>query len=765
MKPMQKIFGDLSTNLAASVIYDFSQRVINKATSTEFIQNALKKAGLSPKLHDFSARYVESLVELRSQNKQEVVLNFFREESIMGLFFNYFYGNDKTKGDEAIFQKELDYWINALAVGDDVKENGINIEGEVIHFWRIFKQKIQESRTLKEAEDTALLKDIKRTVDNIDKPETGLDKILGSLPFKPEIFIGRKTDLEAIRQKLIEEDNLLLLVNGEGGIGKTTIAARYFFSQQDAYTHLAWIYAEKSLLDALMTLSVPLKMDYPPQMPNEERLDLLLSKMRTLAKPCLLVIDNANDLEDLEQFYIALKSCPNFHLILTTRITEFEQAATYRVLPLSDADANTLFQQYYSKYTEIEDDLLKKVFAAIGKNTLVIELLAKNIFHFNRLRNTYSLNDLVADLQERGLLGIKNKTKVRTSYKAGNLALRKEKPEDIIAAMYDLGELPKEEKRLMSIFSVLPAENIPYLTIESLLPETKAVDDSLLFLAQRGWLEFNETLNTFKVSPVVQAVVKEKNEDLLSDCEELMDSLADKLTYDPGSTGHLLNSTYQEAHIYSKYIESILSSIKPCNNSIILLYERLGGYNKAVGNFKKALTYFTVFYELSIIYFKKYPEDSTFKLWVMLSLEKVGATYSILGDLNKALSTITEHVRLAEELLEMDTDNYKLRSGLSVAYSRLGVIHMNSSNLEKALDLFEKSKILARESIGKLNRNNYQKLNLGYSYQFIGNIYFQLGKYDIARTNFEEMLAIFRQLSENVDDASFKNGYGVFPKM
>ncbi|MBL7793111.1 MAG: hypothetical protein JNK77_12350 [Saprospiraceae bacterium] len=49
-------------------------------------------------------------------------------------------------------------------------------------------------------------------------------------PFRTEVFVGREADLQNIHDRLFSPDgNLLLLVNGEGGIGKTTLAARYFF--------------------------------------------------------------------------------------------------------------------------------------------------------------------------------------------------------------------------------------------------------------------------------------------------------------------------------------------------------------------------------------------------------------------------------------------------------------------------------------------------------------------------------------------------------
>ena len=54
-------------------------------------------------------------------------------------------------------------------------------------------------------------------------------KLLGTIPIKPEIFIGRHDVLEEIHEKLFNnERKCLLLVNGEGGIGKTTVASCYY---------------------------------------------------------------------------------------------------------------------------------------------------------------------------------------------------------------------------------------------------------------------------------------------------------------------------------------------------------------------------------------------------------------------------------------------------------------------------------------------------------------------------------------------------------
>lgn len=53
-------------------------------------------------------------------------------------------------------------------------------------------------------------------------------KNIGYVPPKPAVFIGRDSSPDEIHQQLCRDQSLLLLVNGEGGIGKTILAAQYY---------------------------------------------------------------------------------------------------------------------------------------------------------------------------------------------------------------------------------------------------------------------------------------------------------------------------------------------------------------------------------------------------------------------------------------------------------------------------------------------------------------------------------------------------------
>ena len=171
----------------------------------------------------------------------------------------------------------------------------------------------------------------------LEKMMTGLatpqSKTFDPPTLPPEIFLGRESALSTLRHKITTGDKLLLLVNGQGGIGKTSLAAKYYLAYRHAYKHLAWLFAGSSVRNALLSLAPSLNITFPDRMPEEQRLEVLLKQMSNLEGPNLLVIDNANTLEDIVQNYQALRSCPNFHVMLTSRISDFAKADSYKILP------------------------------------------------------------------------------------------------------------------------------------------------------------------------------------------------------------------------------------------------------------------------------------------------------------------------------------------------------------------------------------------------------------------------------------------------
>jgi hypothetical protein len=153
----------------------------------------------------------------------------------------------------------------------------------------------------------------------------------------------------------------------------------------------------------------------------------LLEAMANLEKPCLLIIDNANDARELEKLYQALRSCLNLHVLITTRIIQFEHAETCHINPLAEEDALALFKKHYPRRRKKEDDLLKSIRTAVGGNTLVMELLAKNLAAINTDEIFYSLADLLQDLQKWGLLHLSQAEEVPIAEKVNKLVLNQKR--------------------------------------------------------------------------------------------------------------------------------------------------------------------------------------------------------------------------------------------------------------------------------------------------------------------------------------------------
>ncbi|MEL6944891.1 MAG: tetratricopeptide repeat protein, partial [Bacteroidota bacterium] len=155
--------------------------------------------------------------------------------------------------------------------------------------------------------------------------------------------------------------------------------------------------------------------------------------------------------------------------------------------------------------------------------------------------------------------------------------------------------------------------------------------------------------STFKVSPVVQEIVMQKNEDLLGDTKVLFDRLNELLLFD-ANTGNLENISFKAAILLVYYAENIINSIPAKDDNISMLCERVGKYFETTGDLMNALTYFEHSAELDAISLESDPSNPTFKNYLAISLSRLGSTHSYLGNLEKALEYFEKYTRLEKEL-------------------------------------------------------------------------------------------------------------------
>jgi predicted NACHT family NTPase len=161
--PLDPIIGAI-TSIANPIIKDKFQR-------SETVIKLLKKFNLDPEhpLPDFSSVYAYTLVEY-GVGKPKPILELFREDEIKQAFRQAF-----DRNSPAIFLKQGEDFLDAYALGDEIKNLGIDIRREFAAFSAVFIAVTKRSRNPKEVLTN-------HQIDSVNKQIVALHERLDRLP-------------------------------------------------------------------------------------------------------------------------------------------------------------------------------------------------------------------------------------------------------------------------------------------------------------------------------------------------------------------------------------------------------------------------------------------------------------------------------------------------------------------------------------------------------------------------------------------------------
>ena len=201
--------------------------------------------------------------------------------------------------------------------------------------------------------------------------------------------IGRGDDLAQLRRKLADSSQLLLM-NGVGGIGKTTLAKLYVHNYEDEYDRLLWIEVKESLAQSIAGDKELLKKLKIRKGQGDSPDDLLRRALLALQNQDgknLMVLDNADDtvcrVKDL------LPSDKHWDILLTSRQT-FGDFAVYELGKLSEEAAIELFRRHCRSKPQ-SDEGLADFLQRLDYHTLSIELFAKTLEHHHEIHTVEEL--------------------------------------------------------------------------------------------------------------------------------------------------------------------------------------------------------------------------------------------------------------------------------------------------------------------------------------------------------------------------------------
>jgi tetratricopeptide (TPR) repeat protein len=471
-------------------------------------------------------------------------------------------------------------------------------------------------------------------------------------------FIGREEDLEVLKNKLNSESNTLLLLNGIGGIGKSSLAAYYLHSHRDSYDYYGFLEVsggvEEGFVSALQS-SLNLSKDKT----IEEGFKEALIKLHSLEGKKLLIIDDIKHPKACAKSIEPIQSLGSsgFRLLFTSR-EEIEDMPYHYLDTLSQNDAQKLFVHYYP--TD-ELDSVDRILTYLDNHTLFVEMSAKTL---SKRKETMDLDSIIAKFKSGAFASIKRDRKESFATLLGNL--------------FAHDELLNDEQilTLLQKLTLLPSIEIPFETLQRFLAceDRELLQDLLLELTQSGWL-ISSNLH-YKLHQIIQEYILANHTPNYPTLEPMLE-YANNLIDDSINPQTAIN--VKEDLVYLDSIQKSMEQLGIENESLATFNNNLGNIYIHLGNYSKALTLLKKALSIQEQHLgTEHPSTAT-------SYNNIGLVYKSSGDYFKAL----EHHQKALEIVKKQLGENHPHTASS--YNNIGEVYYSLGEYPKALEYHQKA--------------------------------------------------------------------------
>ncbi|MEL6671673.1 MAG: tetratricopeptide repeat protein [Bacteroidota bacterium] len=501
--------------------------------------------------------------------------------------------------------------------------------------------------------------------------------ILNDLPGRVQNFVGREEELSEL-ETLLQGEKPVLLLNGIGGMGKTTLATKYLYKHLGSFDHVAWVSVlsenqveEKSFQTAEeaiggdQTLFNNLKLPFDPEQAVSQRAQRVLGALGAMKGNNLLVLDNVG--LSFKAIRASLKKLPHWQVLITSR-KDLPGLAKKNLGELSPENAYELFTHYYLPKQGEEKDT-ETLLAQVGYHTLTIELFAR------------CCAKSPATTPKKILALLEKKELSKLSYEVWTEHSDREvEVYGYLLAAFELAkdEWSEEEKQLAIELSVLPSEEMSWELLLELFgisdDEQASFEKALMGLVEKGWITRAVVGDTYRMHQLLQEVMRYQFPPDLHNTIRIIKGASRVLAVDQAKDNPVDKFPYV---IYGEVILSHISGnshpINVLRNHLSLRYKDLGRYTEAADLMELALAS-----ALSQV-----GEDH---LTVAIRRSNLSGIYKSLGRYEAAAGL--QELALASALSHYGEDHPSVavsRSNLSGIYSDLGRYEEAASLLELAI--------------------------------------------------------------------------------
>ena len=523
-------------------------------------------------------------------------------------------------------------------------------------------------------------------------PQTGLANDID--------FVGRKEELQKV-DELLNQNSMLLLLNGIGGIGKSTLASYYLNQHKDNFDYYGFVQVNEDIklsLASAFGTSLDLKSKKIDDLFAE-----IMNKLHNLEGKKLLIIDDIKKMDSQLDEINTLMTLKNsgFQILFTSREIK-EYIPQYFLDIMSVEDARELFLKHYP--TD-EMDKVDKILKYLDYHTLFIEITAKTL---KQRKRTLSLDKMIEKFVNGDFSSIKKNKRESFNLFLSNLFSNDKilKDEETLLFLKRLSILPSIEISFEDLYKFLVCEN------------EEKLEDFLIELIANGWLI--ELKNGYKFHQILKEYIINKYNYNFNEIEIIIDYYFTLMKNTNNAEVVILNKKYL---IYFDSFASYLINYK-YNEKIIIYLNNMGNIYYHLDKYNKSLS----FYINTLKFYNKTLGAENNK--TLESKNNLGRLYWAMGEYKKSLPLLKNILTVRKYILGENHEDTAL------SYNNLGLLYWAMGEYKKSLPLLKKSLNIRKKILG------YNHFQTGTSYNNLGLLYWSTKRYKKSKFVYVQALKI-----------------------